>query len=160
MLVCVGISIAFIASLVMKFGGGLLGGVRSVGVELCMVFFLLVLGRFARLGGGMEFVLGHSPSEVGMLTPSEGFFNGIFSGGVDCTGIIPGMFALVARWCVHGSKHICVGAVGVDDVWVVCAVVDGTWSAVSPNIFANFGRLTHGTLGMFDFIFCFSVLHG
>ena len=102
----------------MNFGSGLVGGVRSVGVEFCfcMAFLLLVLSRFDRIGGGMECVLGHSSSKVGMVTPSEGCVNGMLYIGVFPTGIIPGMFALVARWCVHGSKHICVGAVGVDDV--------------------------------------------
>ena len=42
------------------------------------------------------------------------------------------------RFCVHGAKCICVGALAVDDVWVVCVDVDGTWSTVSPNIFDNF----------------------
>ena len=37
-LVCVVISITFIASLVMKNGGSLVGVIRSVGVELCIVF--------------------------------------------------------------------------------------------------------------------------
>ena len=54
------------------------------------------------------------------------------------TRIIPGVFGIVTSWCVRGAKDICVGAVGVDDVWVVCFCVDGTWSTVSPNIFANF----------------------
>ena len=36
-LVCVGISITFIASLVMKNGGSLVGVIRSVGVEFCIV---------------------------------------------------------------------------------------------------------------------------
>ena len=39
---------------------------------------------------------------------------------------------------MRGTKHSYVCAVGVDDVWVVCVGVDGNWSAVSPNIFANF----------------------
>ena len=86
----------------------------------------------------MGCVLGHSLSEVGMVTPSEGCVNGMFSEGVVSTGIIPGVFALVTRWCVRGAKRICVGVIGVDDVWVVCVGVDGTWSAVSQNIFADF----------------------
>ena len=44
---------------------------------------------------------------------------------------------LVTCWCVRGDKHSFVGAVGVDDVWVVCVGVDGIWSVVSPNNFAN-----------------------
>ena len=47
------------------------------------------------------------------------------------------MFDLVTRWRVRGSKRICVGAVGVDDVWVVFVGVDVTLSAVVPNVFAN-----------------------
>ena len=47
------------------------------------------------------------------------------------------MFDLVTRWRVHGSKRICVGAVGVDDVWVVFVSVDVTLSTVVPNIFTN-----------------------
>ena len=53
MVFCVGISIAFIASWAMKFGSGLVVGVRSVGVELSMEFVLLVLSRFDPLGGGV-----------------------------------------------------------------------------------------------------------
>ena len=76
--VCVYIVIAFITSRVMKFGSVFLVGVRSVGVECHMDFVLLVLSRFYRLGGGIECVLGNSPSEVVMVTPSEGCVNGIF----------------------------------------------------------------------------------
>ena len=54
----------------MKFGSGLVGGVRSGGVKLCMIFLLLVLSRFDPLGGGVECMLGHSSSEVGIVTPS------------------------------------------------------------------------------------------
>ena len=102
-----------------------------------MVFLLLVLSCFDLLDGGVEWVLGQSPSEFGMVTPSEGCVNGMVSGGVVSTGIIPGVFALVTSWCVRGAKSICVGAVGVDDVWVVCVGVDVTWYAVAANIFAN-----------------------
>ena len=105
--------------LVMKYGIGLVEGVRSVGAELCMVFLLLVLRHFDCLGGGVECVLGHSLSKVGVVEPSEGCFNVMFSGGVVFTSITPGMFAIVTRWCVHGDKRICVGAIDADDVWVV-----------------------------------------
>ena len=88
----------------------------------------------------MECVLGHLPYEVSMVTPSESFFNGMLSEGVVSAGIIPGVFSLVMHWCVHGSKRRCVGNVGVDDFWVVCFSVAGTWSAVSPNIFADFSN--------------------
>ena len=53
MLVCEGISIVLIATCVMKFGSVLLGGVHYVGVELSMVFLLLVLIRFDHLSGRM-----------------------------------------------------------------------------------------------------------
>ena len=82
-------------------------------------------------------MLGHSPSEVGMVTPSKCCVNGMFYGGVGSTVIIPGVFSLVTCWCVRGAKLICVGDVGVDDVCVVCVSVDGTWSAMAPNIFAD-----------------------
>ena len=38
---------------------------------------------------------------------------------------MPGVFALVKILCVCGDKLICVGAVGVDEVWVgfVCGGV-------------------------------------
>ena len=62
----------------------------------------------------------------------------MFSGGVVSTGIILGVFALVTRWCVRRANSICVGAVCVDDVWVVCFGVDVTWSTVSPHFCANF----------------------
>ena len=102
-----------------------------------MLFLLLVLSRFDRIGGGMECVLGHSSSKVGMVTPSEGCVNGMFSGGVGSTGIVPGIFSLLKCWCVRGYKRFCVGAVVVDDVWVLFVGVAGPWSAVAPNIFAN-----------------------
>ena len=63
------------------------------------------------------------------------------------------MFALLKCWCVHGAKHICVGAVGVDNVLVVCVGVAGTWSAVPPIFFLIIVMLPHGALGMFDFLF-------
>ena len=73
-----------------------------------------------------------------MVTPSEGFVVGMLFGGFVKTGFIPNVFALVMRWCVRGAKLVFVGAVGVDEIWVICVRVDGTWSTVSPNIFANF----------------------
>ena len=42
----------------MNFVSDLVWGVRSIGVELCMVFLLMVLSRFDCLGGGMECVMG------------------------------------------------------------------------------------------------------
>ena len=102
------------------------------------LFLLLVLSHFDRLGVGMECVLGHSFSEVSMVTLSECYVNGMLSVGVVFTGSIPDVFALVTCWFVRGANSIFVVAVGVDFFWVVYVVVDGTWSAVSPNIFANF----------------------
>ena len=81
----------------MKFGSGLLVGVRYVGVEFSMDFVILVLSRFDRRGGGVDCVLGHSPSEVGMVTLSKGCVNGMFSGDVGSSGIIPGVFSVVTR---------------------------------------------------------------
>ena len=85
-----------------------------------------------------------------VYSPSEGCVNGMFSGGVGSTGIIPGVFALVTRRCVCGAKHICVCPVGGDDDWVVCVGVDGTWSAVATNIFLICVQLPHGVLGIFE----------
>ena len=93
----------------MKFGIGLVGGVRSGDVGFCIVFLLLVISSFDCLGGGVECVLVHSPSEVGMVTPSVGCVNCMLFGGVGSTGIIPGVFDLVTCCCVRGDKCICVG---------------------------------------------------
>ena len=122
----------------MKFSSGILVGVRSVGVEFSMDFVLLFLSRFDRLGGVIECVMGHSPYEVGMVTLSESCVNGMFSGSVVSSEIIPDVISVMTHWCVRGAKHIFVGDDVVDDVWVVCFHVVETWSAVSPNIFTNF----------------------
>ena len=73
-----------------------------------------------------------------MVTPSEGCVNVMFFGVFGSPEIIPGVFALVTRWCMSGAMGICVGAVGVDGVWVVFFGVYVTLYAVVPNIFANF----------------------
>ena len=112
-------------------------GVLSDGVGFYIVFLLLVLSCFYSLSGGLERVLVHSPSEVSMVTPSEGCFNGMFFGGVGSTEIIPGVFALVTRWCLLVAKRIYVGTVVVDDVWVIFVGVDVTFSAVMLNIFES-----------------------
>ena len=133
-----GIFIAFIASCVINFGIGQVGGVISDGVG----FLLMVLICFDRIGGGMVCTLAHSPSEVGMVTPSEGCVSGWSSGGVGFTGIMPGVFAIVANWCVRGAKFICVGDVGVYEVWVVFFGVDVTFSDLVPILFANLCKTT------------------
>ena len=81
----------------MKFGSGILVGVQYVGVEFSMDFVLVVISRFGCQGGGVECVLGNSPSEVGMVTLSKGCVNGMFSGDVGSSGIIPGVFSVVTR---------------------------------------------------------------
>ena len=83
-------------------------------------------------------MLVRSPSEVSTVKPSESCVSGWSGGGVGSTGIMPGLFALVTRWYVHGAKCICVGAVGVDEVWFVVVGVGVIFSVVVPNIFANF----------------------
>ena len=134
-----GISSAFITSWVMMFNIGLVGGVLSDDVGLCIVLLLMVLSRFDSIGGGVKCMLVHSLYEVGMVAvkPYEGCVNGMFSGVVVYSGIIPGVFALVTLWYVRGAKHIYVVAVGVDDVWVVFVGVDVTFYAAVPNIFTN-----------------------
>ena len=81
--------------------------------------FLVFLSCSYRLGVDLDFMLARSPSEVGMVTPSEGCVIGWSGGGVGSASILPGVFALVTRWCVCGANQICVGDVGVDDVWVI-----------------------------------------
>ena len=57
------------------------------------------------------------------------------------------------RLCVHGAKCICVGALAVDDVWVVCVDVDELGLLCHQIYSIIFVRLSHRALGMFDFIF-------
>ena len=47
------------------------------------------------------------------------------------------MFALVTRWCVHGDNIICVGAVVVDEVWVVFVSIGVTLYVLVPKCFTN-----------------------
>ena len=42
----------------MKFGVGLVGDVSDVGVDFCMVFFLIILISFDSQGVGVECVMG------------------------------------------------------------------------------------------------------
>ena len=75
-------------------------------------------------------MLARSPSEVGMWKLSEGCFSVWYDGSVDFIGIIPDMFARVTYWCVPGAKRICVGAVGMDEVWFVVVGVSVMFSAM------------------------------
>ena len=77
-------------------------------------FLLVFLSCYYRLGSDVECMLARSSSEVVMVTPSEGCVVGWSGGGVGSAGIMPGVFDLVACWCVRGAKRICVGSVGVD----------------------------------------------
>ena len=82
------------------FNIGLVGGVLSDDVGLCIVLLMLLLSRFDSICSGVECVLVHSPYEVSMVTvtPYEGYVNGILFGGVVSTRIIPGVFSLVTIW--------------------------------------------------------------
>ena len=143
-----------------KFGNCILVVVRSSGIEFSFNFLLLVLSCFDCRGSGGECVLGHSPSEVVMVTSSEGFVNGMFSGGFGSSRNIPGVFALVTFWCVHGAKRI----------WLALLVLIMSWWYVSVMLELGlqyhqiflliFLLLLHGALGMFDFLFQFSRLLG
>ena len=54
------------------FGSNTSDGVRFCGV--CIGCLTVVLNIFDRRGGDIECVLARSPSELGMVTPSECFF--------------------------------------------------------------------------------------
>ena len=133
----------------MKFGSALVGGVRSVGIECCMVFLLLVLSRFDSQGGGVECVMGHLPYEVGMVTPYEGCVNSMFSGCVVSTGIIPGAFALVTNGvCAELSILVLallvlmMSGLYVSVLMELCLQCHQIFSLI-------FAMLPHGALGMF-----------
>ena len=108
------------------------GGDNFYGIGFCIVFLTFVRNSFGQIVGGVQCLLACSPSEVGMVTPSEGCVSGWSDGGVGSTGMMPGVFAIVTRWCVHGTKRICVGAVCVDEIWVVFVGVGVTFSALAP----------------------------
>ena len=74
----------------------------SDGLGFLMVFLIC----YYRLGGDVECMLARSPSEVGMVTPSEVCVIGWSGGGVGSAGIMPGVFALIMCWCVCGAKRI------------------------------------------------------
>ena len=136
-----------------------MGGVISDGVGFCSVFFIIIMSRFYRIGGSVECVLAHSPSEVSMVIPSEGCVNVWSVGGVGSIGIMPGMFSLVTFLRVRGAKRVCVETVGVDGVWVVFVGFCVTSSAVVLKKFANWCKASP-CLESFDSLFLFSVLRG
>ena len=77
------------------FGSNTSDGVRFCGV--CIGCLTVVLNIFDRQGGGVECLLERSPSEVGMVTPSE-CFGGSLSEKVVGVGVsMPGVFARVMR---------------------------------------------------------------
>ena len=82
-------------------------------------------------------MLARSPSEVSMVKISEGCVIGWSGVGVGYAGIVLGAFALVKRWYVRGAKRICVGAIGMDEVWVIFFGVRVTMYAVVPKKFPN-----------------------
>ena len=51
-------------------------------------------------------MVARSPSEVGMVTPSEDCFSVWSDGYVGPVVIMPVVFSLVKRWCVRGAKRI------------------------------------------------------
>ena len=87
-------------------------------------------------GGDVGGVLSRSPSEVGTMTPSEGFFGELSEVVVGVIVIMPGLFSCVTCWCVRGVVLIWYGVVGVVDVWLVVVGVGATLSAVVPKMFA------------------------
>ena len=80
-------------------------------------------------------MLALSPSKVGTVTPYEGCVSGWSVGGVGSAEIIPGVFSLVTCWCMRESKRICVGDVGMDEVWVVVVGVGIYFSALVTIVF-------------------------
>ena len=85
---------------------------------------IVVLVLLDRRGDGVGGMLACSPSEFGTLTPYEGSICVLYIGGSSVIGIIwcligiiPGVFACVTCWCVHGADCIWSGSVGVVNVW-------------------------------------------
>ena len=136
-----------------------MGSDTSDVVGFFIISLLVFLSRFGRLGGGVWCVLERSPSEVGMETPSEDCVSSWSDGGVGSAGIMPSLFALVTRWCVRGAKSIYVGAVGVDEVWVVVVGVGVIFSALAPFFWLIVVRSLHVVLEKFIFLILSSVLH-
>ena len=95
-----------------------------------------------------------------MVTTSEGCVSGWSVIGVVSAGIMPGVFALLTRWCVHGDKRICVDAVGVDDVWFVFVGVGVIFLHWYRFVLLIFVRPLYGFLERFSSIVLYSVLYG
>ena len=117
------------------FGGDTSYGVGCCGV--CIGCLKVVLYIFDHRGGGVVCMLELSPSEVGMVIPYECFVGALPDRGVSVVVIMPGAFACVTRWCVHGAMRIWDGVVGVDDVWLVVVGVGLMFSAAVPTFFAS-----------------------
>ena len=64
-------------------------------------------------------MLARSPSEVRMVKTSEYCVSGWSGGGFGSAVIMRGVFALVTRCCERRDIRIYIGAVGVDEVWVL-----------------------------------------
>ena len=103
-----------------------------------MFSLAVVINPFDCIGGGMECMLAHSLSEVGMVTPFERCVSVCSKVSFGSVGIMPGVFAHVTCWYVHGAICIWFGAVGVEKVWFVVVGVGVMLSAVVPKCLANF----------------------
>ena len=82
------------------------GGDTFYGIGFCIVFLTFVRNSFGQIVGGVQCLLACSPSEVGMVTPSEGCVSVWYNGCVSSLVIMPGLFTGVMSWCVHGSNSI------------------------------------------------------
>ena len=87
-----------------RVGGNTSYGLGFFGV--CIFSLTVVINPFDNLGGGMVCMLAHSPSEVGMVTPSERCVSVCSKGSFCSVGIMSSFFADVTCWYVHGS--ICI----------------------------------------------------
>ena len=77
-----------------------------------------------------------SPSEVGMVTPSD-FFSVPVLKRCRFRLIMPSVFARVMRWCVCGAVRIWDGDVVVYEVWLGVVGVGVMFSIVVPKQFAS-----------------------
>ena len=87
-----------------RVGGDTSDGIGFCGV--CIICLTVVINCYDYLGGGVEYMLARSPSEVGMVTPSECCVGVCSKGGFGYVGIMSGMFTHVMRACVHGAIRI------------------------------------------------------